>query len=66
MESNRPVIDLWANFLANEKLTPKRVGDKVMQLIALCEELAKQRGPIVRPYAKKLESRRDVKTQLTK
>jgi hypothetical protein len=58
MKSN---IDLWANFLANEKMTPKSVGEAdTLKLIDLCKKMAETRGPIIRPYAKKLESRRFV------
>jgi hypothetical protein len=52
-------IDLWANFLANEKLDPKSVDPyRVMDLVRLCEELAKDRLPMVSPHAAKAESRR--------
>lgn len=50
------MIDKWANFLANEKLTPKRV-DNPMVLVELCEALAAKQGPKTRPYAAKQESR---------
>ena len=50
-------IDLWANFLANEKLTPARCGEHLMQIVALCERMSASRGPLVRPYRAKLASR---------
>lgn len=56
MKSSRPVIDLWANFLANEKLTPKRTGDAAT-LIRLCELLTAVGRPKVRPHSAKLDSR---------
>jgi hypothetical protein len=49
--------DLWANFLCNEKLSPQRCAGYEMSLVQLCEELAKKRGPKVRPYKLRLESR---------
>ena len=55
----RPLIDLWAQFLANEKLSPDRIEEHwAMELVRLCEALAAKRGPKVRPYHAKLESRR--------
>lgn len=56
MKSN---IDLWANFLANEKLTPQRVPDPMI-LVRLCEELAKDGHPCIKQHKDKLESRRKV------
>jgi hypothetical protein len=53
-------INLWANFLANEKLTPERVGDRLPDLIRLAEELAKDGSPKIRPHKAKLESRKRV------
>jgi hypothetical protein len=50
-------IDLWANFLMNERLTPQRVDDP-MVLVRLCELLAQTGKPIIRPYAKRLLTRR--------
>lgn len=50
-------IDLWANFLMNEKLSPQRVPNP-MVLVALAEKLATIRGPKVRPYKLRIESRR--------
>lgn len=55
-------VDLWANFLANEKLTPARVEDPML-LVKLCEKLAETGGPRVKPYAAKLISRRRVVNQ---
>jgi|2_EtaG_2_1085320.scaffolds.fasta_scaffold00029_58 hypothetical protein len=56
------MIDKWANFLMNEKLEPKRMPNKqdVLLIIRLCEELARIRGPKIRPHKLKLESRRFV------
>lgn len=51
--------DKWANFLFNEKLDPKKLDEgSVMELLHLCEVLASKRGPIIRPHAQKLISRR--------
>lgn len=55
----RSVIDKWADFLANEKLTPQRVPDP-MVLVALCEELTKDGPPCILMHKDKLESRRKV------
>lgn len=39
-------MNVWANFMAHEKLTPDRVGpDNVMILVALAEECAKIKRP---------------------
>lgn len=55
----KPAIDNWANFLANEKLTATRVGEKIEKLIDLAEKLAKEHGkPKLRPYLAKIQSRR--------
>lgn len=54
-----PAIDNWANFLANEKLTADRVGDKLEKLIDLAEKLAKEHGqPKLRPHPVKIQARR--------
>lgn len=50
-------INLWALFLANEKLTPRRTGQP-MVLVRLCELLAGHGGPRYRPHAARLASRR--------
>jgi hypothetical protein len=57
--SNKPVIDLWANFLMNEKLVTQHMDtDDVLAIIKLCEVLATKRGPKIRPYNLRLESRK--------
>jgi hypothetical protein len=59
VHSGLPVPDLWANFLANEKMTPKAVGpENIMILVDFCNRLAVIRGPRVTPYKLKQESRR--------
>src|SRR3954468_24505596 len=58
---SKPLVNLWANFLFNEKLDPKNLDpDDVMELIYLCEEMAKERGPIIKSHKDKLISRRFV------
>lgn len=53
-------INQWANFLANHKLTPKRVKHPaaIALLIQLCELLARKGSPKMRPYTARLQSRR--------
>lgn len=59
VKSGKSLIDLWANFLYNEKLDPDKLdADSILELIFLCEELAKKRGPKVSPYMERLASRR--------
>ena len=59
MELSNSVINLWANFLFNEKLDPKKINEEdVLDLIELCVTLSKIRRPRVRPYKDRLESRR--------
>jgi hypothetical protein len=61
VHSGTPVPDLWANFLANEKMTPKAVGpENVMVLVDFCNRLAEIRGPRIKEHKLKLESRRFV------
>ena len=61
VHSGTPVPDLWANFLANEKMTPKAVGpENIMVLVDFCNRLAEIRGPRIKEYKLKLESRRFV------
>lgn len=49
-------IDVWAAFLANERLTPCRVQHP-MVLVRLCEELAKGGMPRCKPYPERLKTR---------
>jgi hypothetical protein len=52
------IIDLWANFLAHEKLTPNRVEDTwAMELVRLCEALAAKARPKFKPYRERLLTR---------
>jgi hypothetical protein len=52
-------MDLWANFLYNEKLDPAKLdSDSILELVYLCEKLSEKRGPKIRPYKEKLVSRR--------
>lgn len=54
-------LDLWADFLAHEKMTPARVGDDLMTLVELAEVLAKSGPPAwTRSYQHRLEARRRV------
>ncbi len=44
--SDKPLIDLWAAFLANDKLEPKRTDEAgTMTILRLCEELVKRSQP---------------------
>lgn len=52
----KSLINLWANFLMNHKLTPERVDP--MKLVALAELLAAKGSPKHRPHTAQLESRR--------
>jgi hypothetical protein len=55
----KPVINIWANFLMNEKLSPERVGEENIEvLIYLCEKLAEKSRPNISCYQKKIETRR--------
>ena len=52
-------MDLWARFLAHEKLDPKNMSsDWVLKLINLTEELVKRGNPKYRPYKDRLETRK--------
>lgn len=56
---SKPIVDLWAGFLAHEKLHPDRIdGADVMDLIELCEKLALVRSPCFSPYNERLACRR--------
>jgi hypothetical protein len=56
--AKQTVIDKWANFLANEKLEPKKFPPKQkLQLIELAQALANIQSPQIRPYKAKLASR---------
>lgn len=59
------MINLWANFLASEKLTPKSVGEEGTQiLLTLAEALAKLKvKPCRRPYFFRQVARRAVVEQ---
>lgn len=51
-------INLWMNFLYNEKLDSDKMDEKtVIHLVRLCEKMAETRGPKIRPYAEKIKSR---------
>jgi hypothetical protein len=54
------MINLWANFLSQEKLTPKSIGEEGTQvLLDLTVELANRKVmPSRRPYAARIASRR--------
>lgn len=53
-----PAIDLWANFLAHEKLYPNQLQDRyVPQLIQLAEALAAKEKPKLRPYSDRIATR---------
>lgn len=54
------MLNEWANFLANEKLTSKAVGEEgTLVLLNLATELANRNVmPSRRPYAARLASRR--------
>lgn len=56
---SKPVINLWANFLFNEKLDPKALtpGD-TLKLMELCAKLAEIRPPCIKMHKDKIESRR--------
>lgn len=55
---SKPVIDLWANFLFNEKLDPNQLDPKdTLRLLELCQRLAQIRPPKINPHKSKLESR---------
>lgn len=54
------MLNLWANFLSQEKLTPKSIGEEGTQvLLDLTIELGKRNVlPSRRPYAARIASRR--------
>jgi hypothetical protein len=54
------MINLWANFLSQEKLTPKSIGEEGTQvLLDLTIELANRKVmPSRRPYSARIASRR--------
>jgi len=50
-------IDIWANFLANHKLTPQRVPNQMI-LVQLCKKLSETgETPKYKPYHARLKSR---------
>ncbi len=56
-------INLWANFLRNEKLDPEVLGEQdVLKLMTLCKALADKRPPCIKMHKDKIESRRLVCT----
>ena len=57
----KSVINLWANFLANEKLRSADISEEwTMRLISLCEALAAKRSPRIASHKDKLLSRQFV------
>jgi hypothetical protein len=59
----KPPIDLWAGFLAHEKLCPKCMGEEdVLDILELAEELAKLGSPSYTPYLERLKTRRLIVT----
>lgn len=57
---DRSLIDKWANFLAQHKLTPQRTG-RHEDLISLAETLAKSgASPAWSPYPSRLAARQSV------
>jgi hypothetical protein len=55
----KSVIDLWANFLANEKLVPDRLNpEDIQSLIRLSEALAEIQRPWISSHEVKLATRR--------
>lgn len=57
----KAAIDLWANFLANEKLvTDKLHVEDIMSLISLSETMAMKQNPWISSHFLKLASRRFV------
>lgn len=56
----RNSVDKWAQFLVNEKLTPARVGERLLHLVQLCERLSEGGPPYLRMHKDKLDSRRRV------
>jgi hypothetical protein len=53
-----PYIDVWANFLMNEKLVPD--ARNTLTLLELCQALAKDGGPCIRSHKDKIKSRQKV------
>ena len=56
----RSPVDIWAGFLAFDKLTPERCGENVMRVVALCERLAavQPQPKFFRSYQDRTEARR--------
>lgn len=56
----KPVVDLWASFLAHEKIEPKSLVDPrdVTKLLDLCNRLAELDRPRYRPYKARIETRK--------
>jgi hypothetical protein len=55
--SDKSLMNLWASFLANHKLTAERTGNLEV-LLSLCKLLAAIEGPKVKPHTARLRSRR--------
>jgi hypothetical protein len=52
-------MDKWARFLNHEKLNPKKMHpDDLMELVELCEELAKKGSPKYTPYVQRIVTRK--------
>ncbi len=59
----KPAINLWANFLSNEKLSPEYLSpEDTIKIISLCDRLATIANPCIRTHKHKLDSRRLVVT----
>lgn len=57
----KSAINLWANFLANEKLTPQSIGEvNTLIIMELCQKMATVRRPNIKMHKDKIESRRFV------
>src|SRR6516162_3453832 len=58
--SEKSDIDLWASFLANEKLEPERMEyeEEIEDMIRLAQTLAGLRSPKVRPHKERQACRR--------
>jgi hypothetical protein len=58
LRKKKPLINLWASFLADHKLQPADVEEHwVLELIRLAEELCKRGEPRYSPYADRLKAR---------
>lgn len=56
----KPMIDLWANFMKNEHISPDKIGDNpkvLLKLLELCRRLAELQPPEISMHKDKLRSR---------